>query len=266
MESPSTLNIIRVTQGKQELAERQVVEEYPLRLRVNGRDLATLVCSPHQLNFLLVGFFRLQGFITSLDDILSMGVCSEYGLAELRLRAELPEQLQPTLTSGCGTGISYNLPQNLLNTAHKRPRGYSSEGLFHLMKELHGQAEQYRSHGGIHSASIGDADGLLLYAEDIGRHNTLDRLAGEALFKGIEAQDKSSLFISSIRHKAFLEVQEKGAEAAVTAIARPDAAAPRDLVPFTPTFRADRPFCFVIRHKKTGTVLFMGRYVAPLRL
>jgi FdhD protein len=119
-----------------------------------------------------------------------MGVCSEYGLAELRLRAELPEQLQPTLTSGCGTGISYNLPQNLLNTAHKRPRGYSSEGLFHLMKELHGQAEQYRSHGGIHSAAIGDADGLLLYAEDIGRHNTLDRLAGEALFKGIEAQDK----------------------------------------------------------------------------
>ena len=190
MEGPSTLNIIRVTQGKQELAKRQVVEEYPLRLRVNGRDLATLVCSPHQLNFLLVGFFRLQGFITSLDDILSMGVCSEYGLAELRLRAELPEQLQPTLTSGCGTGISYNLPQNLLNTAHKRPRGYSSEGLFHLMKELHGQAEQYRSHGGIRSAAIGEADGLLLYAEDIGRHNTLDRLAGEALFKGIEAQDK----------------------------------------------------------------------------
>ena len=190
MEGPSTLNIIRVTQGKQELAKRQVVEEYPLRLRVNGRDLATLVCSPHQLNFLLVGFFRLQGFITSLDDILSMGVCSEYGLAELRLRAELPEHLQPTLTSGCGTGISYNLPQILLNTAHKRPRGYSSEGLFHLMKELHGQAEQYRSHGGIHSAAIGDADGLLLYAEDVGRHNTLDRLAGEALFKEIETQDK----------------------------------------------------------------------------
>jgi FdhD protein len=58
------------------------------------------------------------------------------------------------------------------------------------MKDLQGQAEQYRSHGGIHSAAIGAADGLLLYAEDIGRHNTLDRLAGEALFKGIELQDK----------------------------------------------------------------------------
>jgi FdhD protein len=190
MEGSSTLNIIRVTQGKQELAKRQVVEEYPLRLRVNGRDLATLVCSPHQLNFLLAGFFRLQGFINSLEDILSMGVCDEYGLAEIRIRAELPERLQPTLTSGCGTGVAYNLPQNLLDLSQQRLRSYQGADLFKLMDDLQGLTEQYRSHGGIHSAAIGDDDGLLLHAEDIGRHNTLDRLVGEALFKGIELKDK----------------------------------------------------------------------------
>lgn len=188
MEVQSTRKIVRVVQGQGEQAERRVVEEYPLRLRVNGRDLATLVCSPHQLNFLLAGFFRLQGFIDSLDDILSMGVCDDYGLAEMRIRAELPERLQPTLTSGCGTGIAYNLPQSLLNASQFRSCSYHSERLFSLMKELQERTEQYRSHGGIHSAAIGDADSLLLYAEDIGRHNTLDRLAGEALFKGIELQ------------------------------------------------------------------------------
>jgi FdhD protein len=190
MEGPSTLNIIRVTQGKQELAKRQVVAEYPLRLRVNGRDLATLVCSPHQLNFLLAGFFRLQGFIDSLEDILSMGVCDDYGLAELRIRTELPDRLEPTLTSGCGTGVAYNLPQNLLDLSQQRLRSYQSADLFKLMNDLQGLTEQYRSHGGIHSAAIGDDDGLLLHAEDIGRHNTLDRLVGEALFKGIELKDK----------------------------------------------------------------------------
>lgn len=190
MEGQATRKIVRVVQGQSELTERKVVEEYPLRLRVNGRDLATLVCSPHQLNFLLAGFFRLQGFINSLDDILSMGVCREYGLADLQLRTALPERLQPTLTSGCGTGIAYNLPQNLLDMSRQRPRSYRSEELFRLMKELQGLTEQYRSHGGIHSAAIGDANGLLLYAEDLGRHNTLDRLAGEALFKKIELQDK----------------------------------------------------------------------------
>ncbi|HEY5673370.1 MAG TPA: formate dehydrogenase accessory sulfurtransferase FdhD [Malonomonas sp.] len=182
--------IVRIVQGQAEPAERNVVDEYPLRLRVNNRELATLVCSPHQLNFLLAGFFRLQGFIDGLDDILSMGVCREYGLAELRVRKELPERLQPTLTSGCGTGITYNLPQNILNPPQLSSRSYQSADLFRIMKELHEQAEQYRNHGGIHSAAIGDATGLLLYAEDIGRHNTLDRLAGEALFKQLDLQDK----------------------------------------------------------------------------
>ncbi|WP_020678295.1 formate dehydrogenase accessory sulfurtransferase FdhD [Geopsychrobacter electrodiphilus] len=178
--------IIRVAKGQREEAERGVVEEFPLRLRINDRDLATLVCSPQQLNFLVAGFLLLQGFINSLDDILSMGICSEFGLAELRIRNDLPQQLQPTLTSGCGTGISYNLPQNLLDLSRQQPHTYKSAGLFRLMKELQEQAEQYRSHGGIHSAAIGDGDHLLLYAEDIGRHNTFDRLAGEALFKKIE--------------------------------------------------------------------------------
>jgi FdhD protein len=190
MEQPSTRKIVRVSQGQTEPAERRVVEEYPLLLRVNGRELATLICSPHQLNFLLAGFLRLQGFIGSLDDILSMGVCSEYGQADLRIRAELPERLQPTLTSGCGTGISFNLPQNILHPDQPPARSYRSADLFHTMQELQKRAEHYRCHGGIHSAAIGDADGLLIYAEDIGRHNTLDRLAGEALFKQIELQHK----------------------------------------------------------------------------
>ena len=190
MADPSTHKILRISAGRKQPAERRVVEEYPLRLRINGRDLATLICSSHQLNFFLAGFCYLQGFIENLDDLLAMGVCHEYGLAELRIRGDLPEHLQPTLTSGCGTGISFNLPQHLLNPSTPALRSYGSGTLMRIMHELMGRAEQYRSHGGIHSAGIGDTDGLLLYAEDLGRHNTLDRLAGEALCRRLELRDK----------------------------------------------------------------------------
>ncbi len=183
-------SIYQLKNGRLQPAHRHVVEEYPLRLRVNGCDLATLVCSPHQLNFLLAGFFRLQGFADSLADIEALGVCADFGLAEVRLKGGLPAKLQPTLTSGCGTGITYNLPQQLQSTSVDRQRSYSSDSLFLLMNQLAKQAEQYRSHGGIHSAAIGDENGLLLFAEDIGRHNTFDRLAGEAWFKQIELRDK----------------------------------------------------------------------------
>ena len=183
--------IIRVVQGRSQQAERRVVEEYPLRLRVNGHELATLVCSSHQLNFLLAGFLQLQGFVGYLDDILCMGICQDFGLAELHIRGDLPERLQPTLTSGCGTGIAYNLPRNLLGLPRPESRRYNSASLFRLLKELNEHTEQYHRHGGIHSAAIGDDVGrLMLYAEDIGRHNTLDRLAGEALFKEFELQGK----------------------------------------------------------------------------
>ena len=190
MEEPSTVKIIRVTQQSQEYVQRQVVQEYPLKLRVNGRELATLICSPHQLNFLVVGFLRLQGFIATLDDISALGVCHEYGQAEVLIRTSLPERLQPTLTSGCGTGIAFNLPEKLVSLAWLDQQSHHCESLYRLMKELQGLAENYQRHGGIHSAAVGDDRGLLLSAEDLGRHNTLDRLAGEALFKGLDLRGK----------------------------------------------------------------------------
>lgn len=190
-------NSYQLKTGRLQVIQRQVVEEYPLRLRVNDRELATLICSPHQLNFLLVGFFHLQGFVNSLDEIRMLGVCSESGLAEVRLKKDLPQSLQPTLTSGCGTGIAYNLPQQLIDRPPRLPSSFQVEKLIQLMGQLTQRSERYRQHGGIHSAGVGDHNGLLIWAEDIGRHNTIDRLAGEALFKKIALHDK--MLVSSGR-------------------------------------------------------------------
>lgn len=72
------------------------------------------------------------------------------------------------------------------------------------------------------------------------------------------------LFISAVLHKAFVEVTEKGTEAAAaTAVSMAMATALPVTVPFIPTFNADRPFIFVIRHRPSGTILFLGRMVNP---
>lgn len=164
-----------------------VVSEYPVQLIVNGREIATLICSPHDLRFLVAGFLRLQGFVSSISDFLMFSVCEEFGSANVRIKGELPERLKPVLTSGCGTGISFSMPD-----AGSGSHGFAADlqpvspvHIFGLMDELAKRADQYRSHGGIHSAAIGRGGRMMLYAEDLGRHNTLDRIAGEALFKGI---------------------------------------------------------------------------------
>ena len=96
-------SIVIYRKGVLEHAEGALPQESPLHLTVNGRDIATLVASPHDLRFLVTGFLRLQGFVDHLADFLMLSVCEDFGIANVRIRGELPEQLRPVLTSGCGT-------------------------------------------------------------------------------------------------------------------------------------------------------------------
>lgn len=196
MSHQQPLSIHRYQQGELQPTARPLVAEYPLQLTINERPLATLIASPHQLNFLVIGFLQLQGMIETLDDVLCLGVCSEQGAARVEIRGEPPQGLRPTLTSGCGTGISFDL--ELHGEQHQpQPETYPAEAVFSLMRQLAKRAELYGRHGGLHSAAVGNASGLLLHAEDLGRHNTLDRLAGEALFNGIDL--RGCMLVSSGR-------------------------------------------------------------------
>ncbi len=181
-------NIITIDKGTCSSGERELVAEYPLKLVVDDRELTTLIASPHQLDYLVTGFLRLQGLIETKEDLLLMGICKNDGEAQVRIRGDLPEQLRPVLTSGCGGGISFNLPSATI-VAPSTVR-YSFSQMQQAMAQLNQLAEAYSIHGGIHSAGISDGEKILLHAEDLGRHNTLDRIAGEALQKGIDLQGR----------------------------------------------------------------------------
>jgi serpin B len=84
---------------------------------------------------------------------------------------------------------------------------------------------------------------------------------GAADFSGMSSNKQ--LFISTVLHKAFINVNEEGTEAAaITGYAMPEASIRRK-IPFIPTFRADRPFIYLIRDQESGTVLFLGRMLNP---
>ncbi|MCF6179513.1 MAG: formate dehydrogenase accessory sulfurtransferase FdhD, partial [Geopsychrobacter sp.] len=185
MSAQQPLSIRRYQAGEMQPMTRTLVAEYPLKLTINNRPLATLIASPHQLNFLVIGFLRLQGMIDSLEDIHCLGICSEQGAARVEIRGETPQGLQPTLPSGCGTGINFDL--GLPGKPYQpQVEAFAAEAVLELMRQLARRVELYDRHGGLHSAAVGNNEGLLLHAEDLGRHNTLDRIAGEALFKGLD--------------------------------------------------------------------------------
>jgi serpin B len=87
-----------------------------------------------------------------------------------------------------------------------------------------------------------------------------------AQFDGISPSSDPTkrLYISAVVHKAFVDVNEKGTEAAAaTAVMMAAGSAAPVKVPFVPTFRADKPFILLIREHKSGAVLFMGRLAKP---
>jgi FdhD protein len=202
----------RLTQG-----EADVVAEFPLVLRVNDREIVTLIASPHDLRFLVAGFLRVQGFVQSVDDFQVLSVCNDYGIANVRIKGEIPAELKPILTSGCGTGITFTLPgEGKIEAPAEQREPVAPAAILSLMAELAAKSEKYKSHGGVHSAAVGDSSGaLLLYAEDIGRHNTFDRLAGEALLKGVQLSD--TLLVTSGRVSA--EMAAKSAALGIALIA-----------------------------------------------
>lgn len=193
MEKDNLLKAIRFHAGEWRALQREPAREFPLRLTVNDRELVTLIASPHQLIFLVAGFLLLQGFIEELDDLLSLGICEEHGIAEIRTKQSIPGSIRPTLTSGCGSGITFERPDAMppiMAQASATGQRTTPEEVFTLMRALFHRAGLYHDHGGIHSTAVADGDQLLIFAEDIGRHNTLDRIAGEALINNISLTDR----------------------------------------------------------------------------
>ncbi|WP_026840134.1 formate dehydrogenase accessory sulfurtransferase FdhD [Citrifermentans bremense] len=207
----------RYADGELIPGEAPLVQEFPLVLRVNDRELVTLIASPHDLRFLVAGFLRVQGFVAAPEDFLILSVCNDYGIANVRIRGEIPADLKPVLTSGCGTGITFSLPgAETLEDRWSDSPPVPAAAVFELMKRLALLSEKYSKHGGVHSAAVGDCEGrLLLHAEDIGRHNTVDRLAGEALLRGVPLE--GTLLVSSGRVSA--EMAAKAATLGVRLIA-----------------------------------------------
>ncbi|HEY3490197.1 MAG TPA: formate dehydrogenase accessory sulfurtransferase FdhD [Candidatus Deferrimicrobiaceae bacterium] len=172
--------------------DHRPVGEFPISLTVNGVALATLIGSPHDPVFLVAGFLRTQGLVATADDLLSLAVCPDSGSANVHIRGEVSGGFRTVLTSGCGGGISFHLGLPDRHGEHRSPANvsFSPEQLFALMDGLAQRAERYSRHGGIHSAAVGDGRAILLFAEDLGRHNTIDRIAGEALLTGTDLSGK----------------------------------------------------------------------------
>ena len=183
-----------------------VPSEMALTIYVNGQELVTVMCTPAKLNCLVLGYLYSEGIIAGMSDVASMRVCEEESLADVKLNKEYTLPARRTLTSGCGGGVSLTtLGQKVDSSLVVAPTQILS-----LMIQLRGQAELFRLCGGVHASALSDTKNLLVMAEDIGRHNTLDKIQGECLLRGLSARDGLLLTTGRLSSEMVLKAAKMG--------------------------------------------------------
>lgn len=165
-----------------------IPKEQPITVYVNGEELVTIICTPVKTNFLVLGYLYEEGIIDKIEDVLVLGVCDDNAIASIRLRnSNFIVPRNKIITSGCGGGIIFN--EGFSGKINSK-MSISPEKLANLMKMMLGSAENYRESGGIHTSALCSSDAILVMGEDIGRHNTIDKIAGECIFRKISMKDK----------------------------------------------------------------------------
>ena len=187
----------------------EVVREQPLTVYVNGDRFLTLLCSPMNLEALVVGYLWMEKVIQGLDDVEEVTVSPVDGRAEVRLRGRVELPTERILTSGCGGGITFRIDHRLFPRLSSSLRVPAAD-LSQRMKELFAAAVHYKESRGIHGAALADERGLLVVAEDVGRHNAVDKVKGEALLRGIPTEDRILLSTGRISSEMLLKAARMG--------------------------------------------------------
>jgi len=200
---------LRVKGERVEEVAGEVVREQPLSVYVNGDKFLTLLCSPMMLEALVVGYLWMEKVIADVTEIVDLQISPVDGRAEVTLGHAVTLPTERILTSGCGGGITFRIDHRLFPRLDSPVRVRPAE-LGERMKDLFGAAVHYQRSRGIHGAALADRERLLLVAEDVGRHNAVDKIKGEALLRGIPTEDRFLLSTGRISSEMLLKAARMG--------------------------------------------------------
>jgi FdhD protein len=190
--------------GRLEEVHAEVVREQPLTVYVNGERFLTLLCTPLKLDALVLGYLWMEKVIGGLEDVTALTVSEVDGRADVTLTRPVTLPTERILTSGCGGGITFRIDPRIIPRVESGLR-VTPARLFERMKDLYLQAVGYRASRGIHGAALADPDRILFMAEDVGRHNAVDKVAGEALLKGVATRDRILLNTGRVSSEMLLK-------------------------------------------------------------
>ena len=195
MENRKDVEALHIDREGSAIRTEWTAREFPLTIMLNGDQLVTVLCSPSDLEALAVGFLFSEGIIRAKEEITGLLLDSERGIVRIRTAEDKLADgklfMKRVLTTGCGRGMAFysyadlDRKKKVLSDLKVTP-----EEVFSLSRRFQTASELYKSTHGVHSAALCDTREVLVFAEDIGRHNAVDKVLGRCLLDGIAVTDR----------------------------------------------------------------------------
>jgi FdhD protein len=193
----------------------EIITETPVSLSVNGEIWLTFMCTPIDLEAMAVGFLFNEGLIESTDEIEDVRLCDAGDNVDVWLSHSLEKPETWRRTSGCTGGVTSVSAEKSKN-GRKRPKSTNDltitpADVSFLIGQLFASQDLYQRSGGVHTSALSDGQKFHVVAEDIGRHNTLDKIAGRCLMENIHLDHSILLSTGRISSEMLQKASRIGA-------------------------------------------------------
>jgi len=185
-----------------EVSETAIPAERALTVYLDKRELVTLMTLGGEPELLVLGFLRNQRLIESVEQIESItvdwtvgeGEVGEPGVAAVRTReganVHVERSAERVVTTGCGQGSVFGDLMANIDEIELPDAQITQAQLYGIVNTIRLQESTYKSSGSVHGCALFQGQEMLLFVEDVGRHNAVDTIAGWMWMNDIDGQDK----------------------------------------------------------------------------
>lgn len=198
---------------KRNVAEEKtnICTETPVDLTVNGKDIVTFMCTPQNLKELAVGHLYIKGIIDDLEETNYIVACKDMETINVDLKKEIPKSkysLKELLASSCGNAIDKKRLKSIKKVNSNVSVNLSKLRL--LAGNMFAETVVYKKTGGVHCAAIANPHELLFLKEDVGRHNAVDKIIGQAVMSDVDFPNSLIFTSGRISSDMVLKVAKAG--------------------------------------------------------
>ncbi len=213
--SSQTFQVTQIQAQAKTSELEEVVVEQPVSLTVNGELWLTFMCTPIDLDTLAVGFLFNEGIINHNSDIENLRLCASGDNIDIWLKKVVKKPQDWQRTSGCSGGFTSvrNTSGLPINTTSPL---LTADQISTLIEQLFNSQRLYEITGGVHTTGLSDGSSIVFVAEDIGRHNTLDKIAGQLILSETELREKIIITTGRISSEMLQKSSRMGAAVVIS--------------------------------------------------